>query len=255
MDVDTRHDEIERVAGWIAAAERIVVLTGAGISTDSGIPDFRGPNGVWTKNPAAEKMATIQHYLADPDLRRAAWRSRNENPAFGASPNTGHQAIVELERQGQAARRRHPERRRVAPEGRPGRGAGRRGPRHDLVDPLLGVPGPPADGRDAGPRRRRRGGPAVRGVRRDPEERHDLVRPGADPRGDRPSDAGQRGVRPAAGRRFDARRLPGRLCVPRAKKAGARVVIVNGDPTEMDGLADAVLNGQIGDILPQLIGS
>jgi hypothetical protein len=52
-----------------------------------------------TKNPAAEKMATIQHYLADPDVRKAAWRSRNENPAFRASPNTGHQAIVELARQ------------------------------------------------------------------------------------------------------------------------------------------------------------
>ena len=80
------------MAQWVADAERITVLTGAGISTDSGIPDFRGPNGVWTKNPAAEKMATIQHYLADPDVRRAAWRSRDDNPAFQApspTPVTG----------------------------------------------------------------------------------------------------------------------------------------------------------------------
>ena len=89
MDVD---EQLGLVVQWVADAERITVLTGAGISTDSGIPDFRGPNGVWTKNPAAEKMATIQHYLADPDVRRAAWRSRNENPAFQARPNAGHEA-------------------------------------------------------------------------------------------------------------------------------------------------------------------
>src|SRR6186997_1150088 len=100
MSGSVTDEEIERARAIVGAGERIVVLTGAGISTDSGIPDFRGPNGVWTKNPAAEKMATIQHYLADPDVRKAAWRSRNENPAFRASPNTGHQAIVELERQG-----------------------------------------------------------------------------------------------------------------------------------------------------------
>ena len=97
MDVD---GDVEAVARWVAEAGRIVVLTGAGISTDSGIPDFRGPNGVWTKNPAAEKMATIQHYLADPEVRRQAWRSRNENPAFRAEPNAGHRAVVELDRQG-----------------------------------------------------------------------------------------------------------------------------------------------------------
>src|SRR5262245_65894142 len=97
MDVD---GDVEAVARWVAESGRIVVLTGAGISTDSGMPDFRGPNGVWTKNPAAEKMATIQHYLADPEVRRAAWRSRNENPASHALPNAGHDAIVELARQG-----------------------------------------------------------------------------------------------------------------------------------------------------------
>src|SRR5260221_10204113 len=93
-------EEFERARGWIAEAQCITVLSGAGISTDSGIPDFRGPNGVWTKNPEAEKQATLQHYVADPEVRRAAWRSRTKHPAWHAEPNDGHRAIVELERQG-----------------------------------------------------------------------------------------------------------------------------------------------------------
>lgn len=78
----------------------ITVMTGAGISTDSGIPDFRGPNGMWTKDPAAEKLFTIDHYLADPSIRRRSWLARRTNPAWGAEPNAGHRALVELERRG-----------------------------------------------------------------------------------------------------------------------------------------------------------
>ena len=84
----------------LAEASRIVVLTGAGISTDSGIPDFRGPNGVWTRDPEAEKYSTIGHYLADADLRRRAWLRRLDNPAWTAEPNAGHRALVDLERTG-----------------------------------------------------------------------------------------------------------------------------------------------------------
>jgi NAD-dependent deacetylase len=91
---------INQVRHWIDAAERVVVLTGAGISTDSGIPDFRGPRGVWTKNPAAEKLSTLQHYLADPEVRKAAWQSRLNHPAWHANPNAGHLALVELEQRG-----------------------------------------------------------------------------------------------------------------------------------------------------------
>ena len=68
--------DVDLVGSWIARAERVTVLTGAGISTDSGIPDFRGPQGVWTRNPTAERTSTLQHYLADPDVRRMAWRTR-----------------------------------------------------------------------------------------------------------------------------------------------------------------------------------
>jgi NAD-dependent deacetylase len=93
-------DEITNAHRIVSAAERVVVLTGAGISTDSGIPDFRGPNGVWTKNPKAERMSNLQEYLANPEVRRASWKNRLTAPAWDAQPNAGHAAIVELERQG-----------------------------------------------------------------------------------------------------------------------------------------------------------
>ncbi len=91
---------IEDARRLVAEAEAVAVLTGAGISTDSGIPDFRGPNGVWTKNPGAEKSATIQNYLADPEVRKRTWRNRLDSAAWTAEPNAGHRALVDLERQG-----------------------------------------------------------------------------------------------------------------------------------------------------------
>jgi len=90
--------DLETVAGWIRDARLIVVLTGAGISTESGIPDFRGPQGVWTKNPEAEKTATLQYYLSDPEIRKRAWENRLRSEMWRAEPNTGHRALAELER-------------------------------------------------------------------------------------------------------------------------------------------------------------
>jgi NAD-dependent deacetylase len=89
--------ELEKVAGWLRNARHVTVLTGAGISTESGIPDFRGPNGVWTKNPAAEKTATLQYYMSDPAVRRQAWQNRVNSEMWTAAPNAAHRALVDLE--------------------------------------------------------------------------------------------------------------------------------------------------------------
>ena len=69
----------ELVELW-RASPRVVVLTGAGVSTDSGISDFRGPNGLWTRNPGAQAMFDIDTYMRDPEVRRRAWANRRENP-------------------------------------------------------------------------------------------------------------------------------------------------------------------------------
>ncbi|WP_030167646.1 SIR2 family NAD-dependent protein deacylase [Spirillospora albida] len=93
-------DAPRSLAAFLPSVRAITVLTGAGISTDSGIPDFRGPEGVWTRDPQAQRLSTIGAYLADPEVRRRAWRSRRDHPGWHAEPNVAHEALVELERAG-----------------------------------------------------------------------------------------------------------------------------------------------------------
>lgn len=91
------------VREWLEAADHVVALVGAGISTDSGIPDFRGPKGLWTLTPKSERMSDISYYVDDPEVRALAWQSRLENPAWTAQPNAGHLVLAELEERGQMA--------------------------------------------------------------------------------------------------------------------------------------------------------
>jgi NAD-dependent deacetylase len=239
----------------IGAARRIVVLTGAGISTESGIPDYRGPQGVWTKNPAAEKMATLQTYVADPEVRKLAWQRRLQSETWAAQPNVGHRALVELERQG----RLHT----LITQNIDGLHQ-RAGSSPELVVEIHGTIHEVV---------------CLQCAERAPMQRAlDRVRAGeVDP----PCKScggilksatisfGQSLVQEHLVRAERAARscdlllaigstlavYPIAAVVPLAKRAGAKLVIVNGDPTEMDELADAVVRGRIGEVLPSLVGS
>jgi NAD-dependent deacetylase len=244
---------IDEVRRWIHEAENLVVLTGAGISTDSGIPDFRGPQGVWTKNPQAEKQATLSHYLGDPEVRRRAWRSRMESGFFSAEPNAGHRALAELDRRGRIhtlitqnvdglhhASGVEPSR-IVEVHGNVREWAcltcGARGPMEDALDRVRnGEDDPPC--------------PACGGIIKSatisfgqqlvPEDiqRAEEAALVAD-------------VLLAVGSTLQVHPVAG--VVPLAKRAGARIVIVNNEPTPYDGIADAVLREPIGQALPALV--
>lgn len=249
------HVGLEAASERLAAARRVVVLTGAGISTDSGIPDFRGPKGVWTRNPGAEKAATIQHYLADPDVRRTAWLNRLDAPIWTAEPNVGHDALVRLERSG----RLHA----LVTQNVDGL--------HQLAghDPerVIEVHGTARFTRcwDCGDRRTMREAlDRVRAGEPDPSclvcggiVKSDTISFGQSlvPEViDRAMQvSGECDVIVAIGSTLSV--YPVANCVPIAKRSGAAVIIVNGQPTEMDHHADHLLIGQIADVLPTLVGA
>jgi NAD-dependent protein deacetylase/lipoamidase len=246
---------LETVRGWIDAVRRVVVLTGAGISTDSGIPDFRGPLGVWTRNPDAEKMATIQHYLADPDVRKRAWRSRLESPAWAAQPNAGHRALVALERRGtlDTLITQNVDGLHQAAGSSPERVIEIHGTMRDVVCLTCGQRAPTE-----------RALARVRAGEEDPPCRTcggilktatvSFGQPLVDTDLERAQGAARRcDLMLAVGTKLSVWPIAG--VVPTAKEAGARVVIVNAEPTEMDQLADAVIRGSISALLPRLINS
>jgi NAD-dependent deacetylase len=92
--------EIERAHEIVAGSNRVVVLTGAGISTASGIPDFRGPEGLWTKDPHAEMLSTYEVWLTRTDVRERAWQSRLDRRGIEVEPNAGHLAVNVLDQRG-----------------------------------------------------------------------------------------------------------------------------------------------------------
>ncbi len=246
---------IEDARRLVAEAEAVAVLTGAGISTDSGIPDFRGPNGVWTKNPGAEKSATIQNYLADPEVRKRTWRNRLDSAAWTAEPNAGHRALVDLERQGKL---------------------------HTLItqniDGLHQAAGSDPELVVEVHGTIREVGCLNCGERAPMERALDRVRAGEEDPECRTCGGilksatisfGQSLVADDLGRAERAARdcdlllaigstlsvYPICDVVPIAKRLGASLVILNAEPTQFDALADALVRDSISDALPRIVGS
>jgi NAD-dependent deacetylase len=246
-------DATRRARALLAGSATITVLTGAGISTDSGIPDFRGPNGLWTKNPLAEKASTLEHYLGDPAVRRAAWQNRVSSPAWSARPNAGHLALVELERQGRLLRLVTQNIDELHQR------AG-----HDPAN-VIEVHGTMWWSRCWECSDRRPMSEAVERVRAgDPDPACMLC--GGVLKSDTISfgqalvpeviDAALRAAEAAdvllcVGSSLSV--FPAANLVPRARGTGARVIIVNGEPTRMDHYADEVLVGSISELLPALV--
>jgi NAD-dependent deacetylase len=246
---------LEQVKNWVAKAKRVVALTGAGISTDSGIPDFRGPQGLWTKNPHAEKMSNIHYYLADREVRKASWQSRLGSPAWNAKPNAGHRALVELEKQKklhalitQNIDELHQQAgnspdKVIEVHGSMRRfmcwGCGMRGPMQRVLERVrAGEEDPPC--RDCG------------GIlKSDTISFGQQLVPEVIDRAMRA--AGEADLFIAIGTTLQVYPVAGAFDI--ARQAGARTVIINAEPTPFDGEADAVLSDSISDVLPRIVTS
>ena len=246
---------VETVRGWVAAAKRVVALTGAGISTESGIPDFRGPQGVWTRNPAAEKLSDIRYYVADRKVRKASWQSRLEHPAWTALPNAGHYALAALEMHGKlhALITQNIDGLHLRAGNSPGRVIEVHGTLHQVICLSCGRKGPMQQ---------------VLARVRAGEEDPPCTACGGILKSDTISfgqqlvpeviaramaAAGEADLLLAVGTSLQVYPVAG--AVPLAKDAGARVVIINAQPTQFDEIADAVLNAAIGEALPLICGA
>jgi NAD-dependent deacetylase len=246
-------DDRQQAAAWIDEVDRVVVLTGAGISTDSGIPDFRGPQGLWTKDPDAEKASQLHVYMSDPEVRKKGWQSRLRWTERQAEPNPGHRALVELQRRGKLHLlvTQNIDGLHLAAGIEPDKLVEIHGTMREVVCMACDERAPMERALDR-----------VRAGEEDPPCRscggilksatisfgQNLVRDDLE-RAERGALEAELllavgstlGVYPAAG------------MVPIAKRNGARVVIVNGERTEMDELADVVLRGSISEILPEIV--
>jgi NAD-dependent deacetylase len=247
-------DDIRRAAALVANSKRIVALTGAGISTDSGIPDFRGPQGVWTLNPKAERMSDIRYYEADPEVRRLSWQSRLAHPAWTAEPNAGHRALAALERTERlhALVTQNIDGLHQRAGNTPQRVIEVHGTLHAAVCLACGIKQPMLDVLER-----------VRNGEEDPEcktcggiLKSDTISfgqplvPKVIERAMRVS--AEADLLLAIGSTLQV--YPIASAVPTAKAAGARLIIVNAQPTAFDEIADATLAGPISAILPALLG-
>ncbi len=244
----------------VARSTRIVALTGAGISTDSGIPDFRGPSGVWTKDPSAERLATLQAYVEDPEVRRRAWRARLDSPTWAAQPNPGHRALVDLERAGRldTVVTQNIDGLHQAAGQDPARVVEIHGTMREVVCLACGDRQPSAAVLDR-----------VRNGEDDPSCR--AVNATGAPCGGMLKSAtisfGQQMVLADVTRAQQAAAAcdlmvaigstltvyPAADLVPLSVSHGAALVIVNADPTGYDDLADVVLRGPISELLPSMV--
>ena len=243
---------IAQARRWVDAAHRVVVLMGAGISTDSGIPDFRGPQGTWTRDPKAEAQSTLQTYLADPQVRAKAWQARLHSPVWTARPSRGHAALVALERRGKLhalITQNIDELHRIAVNsagliievhGTMRRavcwGCGARTPMESVLQRVRDGESDPACVDCGGI------------LKSDTISFGQMLVPEVIERAMAAVDDAE--VLLAVGSTLQV--FPIADVVPHARAAGARVVIVNDQPTAMDEIADVVIRTPIGEALPAI---